>query len=217
MLTATDYMTTDRWATLTARIGRKASHGSAHAPNPDEAWRMSGALDVTKIGTRLAALSRAHLLAGTVLDYGAGAGRLTPWLTETAREVINVDCSPGSGGGCWWAREPATLPPDWRGTIDLAVVLHVLYSVTPPSVATILEQLDAMLAPGGVIVADIPWTTGPAQWDDPAPDDLPGGWWVHDVGAVGALKDRVLRIPPPLDPPFAWEQLATPALWVFGR
>lgn len=244
MLTKVDHETALRWRKLGARIGRRACHGSAHVES-EKAWEVSAYDDMKEICTALRVVAPGEIhdpdgsyvrewwpSLGRALDWGAGAGRLTPWLLVAADEVVNVDASPellALGPQHERLRsivcsDPTTCHIDDDGLgFDLIVCIHVVYSMTPDGMMSTVESLARMLKPGGALVIDIPHVNRDRGiHHDPDPLGLPGGWWAHSGGLVllSAMADVGLvveRQPVALGPAPSWVDLAPLALWTLRR
>lgn len=229
MMPDVDVATAELWRKLGRRIGRKACHGAAHARQPEVAWLASGWDDFKAVCSALGVAAPAFYERsarmrmpdlGRVLDFGAGAGRLVPYLLEASDHVVAADacgalldeCPPGV------LHAAITHPEDVRqlGEFETIISLHVLYSMTPDGVAETIRALCGQLAPGGKAVLDIPWTASDAYHEDPDPEGLPGGWWIHTSQMIRmAVMDagcRVARAPVPTVTR-TWEALARLTLW----
>lgn len=111
----------------------------------------------------------------TVLDFGAGIGRLTiPLAKMPFMEVIAVDSSTHMLDGLAERAEAAAVPTNMlrlvhshgpglpaivgEGTVDVVVARAVLIHHDYESVAAIVGVLATVLKPGGHLIAD--WPTG---------------------------------------------------------
>ena len=104
---------------------------------------------------------------GSALDFGCGVGRLTQALGPHFGRVVGVDISPGM---CDLARELNRFPnavsyicndaPDLRvlhdGTFDFIVSSIVLQHLQPELAAGYLREFFRVLAPGGIMVVQLP-------------------------------------------------------------
>jgi SAM-dependent methyltransferase len=233
MMPDVDVATAELWRNLGRRIGRKSSHGAAHSRQPEVAWLASGWDDFKLVCSALGVAAPAFYERsarmrmpdlGRVLDFGAGAGRLEPYLLEASDDVVAVDACSALLDECPRGvfRQALTDPGDVAllGTFDTVISLHVLYSMTPDGVAETVRALCGVLAPGGKAALDLPWTAGEAYHEDPDPEGLPGGWWVHSSRTLREAADvagcRVVKAPPP---PAArsWDALARLSLWTIVR
>jgi SAM-dependent methyltransferase len=100
-------------------------------------------------------------LAGSVLELGCGAGRLTGHLSEVAREVHGVDLSPAMVAYCRQAYPRATFTVgDLRdlsgfqsGSYDAVVApFNVLDVLDDPERARVLEEIRRLLVGGGLLI-----------------------------------------------------------------
>lgn len=234
MLPKADLAAARAWSKLGKQIGRRACHGSAHTVEPERAWLASGWDDFKAVCVALGAAAPAFYEQsgqmrvpdlGRVLDWGSGAGRLTPYLAEASDGLVCVDACPGLVAECAGdvtkvvMSDPANLPS--LGMFDTIVSLHVLYSLTPGGMRETIGDLAAVLTPGGRMVLDIPWRPGPPVHADPDPVGLPGGWWVHTfVDIDEAAYDAGIggeNEPPPVGADPTWEDLAPLSLWNFRK
>jgi SAM-dependent methyltransferase len=227
MLPAVDIATAEAWASLAAEIGRKTCHGAAHDPDP-AAWAVSGRADADAV---VAAVGRPEGQLGTVVDWGAGAGRVAHFMAWWSDQVFMADAAGGlladargeAGPGNLVAvqtLDPAEAAP--QGGCDLVYSLHVLYSVTPEGVRATIEQLGGLLKVGGKLVLDIPWWYAEPYHKDPDPVGLPGGWWIHTGQTMMNGIDHLwLRtVPPPLSYTNGaprWSDLTELRLWVWEK
>lgn len=229
MLPEEDLATAAAWVAVAERVGAKASHGAAHDPDPS-AWAAAGAADVEAVR---AALKRPDGTFGVVVDWGAGAGRLTPHLAVQSEWVYAADAC----GSCLAGLDEqypnvgvsATDIPLLAAPVesaDLVVSLHVLYSLTPAGVHETIRQLSYLLKPRGFLVLDIPWWLEDRPYHkDPAPVDLPGGWWIHvGMDIMSGWGDEHLWLetaPKPLRYEIGgsprWSDLAPLSLWVWRK
>ena len=118
---------------------------------------------------------RPRLWPGRALDFGCGVGRLTRPLADHFDEVVGVDIAPtmidlarryhADRPACRFevnqAEDLARFPDD---TFDLVLSLIVLQHVPPATAVRYLREFCRVLAPGGVVVVQMP-----ASPVDPAP------------------------------------------------
>jgi SAM-dependent methyltransferase len=240
MLTREDLTTAERWRKLSYDIGWKACHGSAHEPvDALVAWERSGWYDYLRLVDAVgvprpvffpSSGQLRHSDLGRVMDWGAGAGRLTPFVLDAAEEVVNVDASPHLLAlgpthkklACIVASDPTEMTVEGYGQFDLIFSIHVLYSLRPNGVAATIRALATLLKYEGRLVLDIAVKDGGgAHHEDPDPVGLPGGWWVHEARRVANAGDEagltLLRQPPPMRPPLRLSHLAEPQLWIWRK
>ena len=219
MLPETDLRTAAEWARLTAEIGPLASHGSAHVQDP-QAWSDSGRRDYEAVSQALG-----QEPGPIVLDWGCVAGRLVPRLSERAQWVFAADVAAPveledlGNVSVVQTDIPEICAP--AASLDTVISLHVLYSFTPDGVREAIRQLATLLAPGGMLVADVPYRFARDPFHMEA-DGLPGGWWVHSAGTLmnGELGDGLwlARAPEPIREQCPqWEMLARLSLWVWRK
>lgn len=100
-------------------------------------------------------------LAGSVLELGCGAGRLTGHLIEVARDVHGVDLSPAMVSYCRQAYPRATftvgdlcdLSGFQSGSYDVVVApFNVLDVLDDPERAGVLDQIRRTLVEGGLLI-----------------------------------------------------------------
>jgi SAM-dependent methyltransferase len=100
-------------------------------------------------------------LAGSVLELGCGAGRLTGHLSEVAREVHGVDLSPAMVAYCRRAYPGATFTVgDLRdlsafeaGSYDAVVApFNVLDVFDDPERGCVLDEIRRVLVEGGLLI-----------------------------------------------------------------
>lgn len=220
-----DLATAERWATLAERIGRKTCHGSAHDPDESQ-WAVSGKADAEAV---LDALERPEGQLGTVLDWGAGAGRVASWVAWWAEAVILADASSLVIGAAELDNMTAVVTDDPASaaepkSLDAIYSLHVAYCLTPEGLRKTIEQLGLLLKVGGKLVMDIPWWHDADPYHrDPDPDGLPGGWWIHTGQTMmnGITSLWLRKAPPALyyghGAAPRWSDLTELRLWVWEK
>jgi SAM-dependent methyltransferase len=141
--------------------------------DPDEFFT-TGSDEVADIIGRVRRL-RPRLWPGRALDFGCGVGRLTRPLADHFDEVVGVDIAPtmidlarryhADRPTCRFevnqAEDLARFPDD---SFDLVLSLIVLQHVPPTAAVRYVREFCRVLAPGGVVVVQIP--AGPV---DPVP------------------------------------------------
>jgi SAM-dependent methyltransferase len=126
-------------------------------PESIDDFYASGRADIAHVVSTLARVTGGDVAPRRGLDFGCGAGRLTFAMAEHAREVVGVDVADGMLNV---ARERAagqkirnvelrtTLPTE---PVDWINSLIVFQHIPPPRGYAILEELVALLAPGGFV------------------------------------------------------------------
>lgn len=119
-------------------------------------------------------LRRAGLSEGaSVLDAGAGRGRLVAALRRAGYDARGIEPSARSAGMAAEAGEPverAAIEEHSESGLDAVVLWHVLEHVEDPQAT--LERLRGWLAPGGVLLVGVP---NAASWQA----RVGGDGWLH--------------------------------------
>jgi ubiquinone/menaquinone biosynthesis C-methylase UbiE len=122
----------------------------------------------------------------TVADVGCGNGRYVDALATAGADVVAIDLSAGMLAAVAPSRSrrvvaDAQLLPLARRSVDVVLLLHMLYHVPDPAVA--LAEARRVLRAGGRVVVATNGRRHLAEMDE---------LWVpilHDLGVEGALED----------------------------
>ena len=119
---------------------------------------------------------------GSALDFGCGVGRLTLALSDHFEHVVGVDVAPSmialaekldaSAGRCEFIVNPHDhLQCLDDGRFDLVVAFIVLQHMPPDLAKRYLAELVRVLAPGGILVFQLPGGAEHVPAIDPLPTD----------------------------------------------
>jgi SAM-dependent methyltransferase len=166
------------WGVLTAPEFRRENL----RPAAVETFYASGRRHIAEVAAAFTRITGAPFHAGTALDFGCGAGRLTEAMAAYADHVTGYDISPGMldaarsrGGTATCAGELPAARFDW---INAFIVFQ---HIPPARGMKLLDQLLARLAPGGCISLHF------TIYRDP-----------HIVPPLEAAAGRLRRLPRPL-------------------
>lgn len=147
------------WAILTAkdRSDRRWQEGEFFS---------TGVAVTDRILGRCAALGMTPA-RGRALDFGCGVGRLTQALAASFAEVVGVDVSPTMiDKARAYDRRPGRIRYVWNAeanigfvadrTMDFVLSVIVLQHIPAPLSLTYVDELVRILAPGGVLVFQLP-------------------------------------------------------------
>jgi SAM-dependent methyltransferase len=130
--------------------GSSAYTSGIYAGRPPRLERLVGALQRIVLGLPRRALARAGVGPGaTVLDVGAGRGRLVAHLRSLGYRAEGIDPSPRGEGVT-----RATIDEHAGRELDAVVMWHSLEHVADPAGA--LARAGEILRPGGVLVVAAP-------------------------------------------------------------
>ena len=136
--------------TAGADPGRSAYSTGVYAGRPPRLAGLVGVLQRLALRLPRRALARAGVSRGaSVLDAGAGTGRLVTDLREHGYRAEGIDPSPRGEG-----IEPTALGEHVAHDLDAVVLWHVLEHVPDPSAA--VARTRDWLRPGGVLIVGVP-------------------------------------------------------------
>lgn len=161
--------------------------------DPDEFFA-TGVADIdalmSRVGDTLAATQRLR-----ALDFGCGAGRLTQALGRHFENVVGVDIAPSMielarkhnrlGDRCTYVQNDGPgLPTFESGTFNLVYSILVLQHMRPNFARAYIREFGRLLAPGGVLVFQVPAATQLP----PAPTAEPPSFKLRHPVAHGLLS-----------------------------
>lgn len=166
----------DHVASTWNKLGRERPHWSVLSSDDflpgriettADAFYASGATDANRIVSALARHGIRMADMKSVVEFGCGVGRVTPYLARTFPSVTACDiseshlrlaCDTVRRSGHTNVHFQLTRPPDFglNGSFDLWFSCLVLQHNPPPVIAMILRQAFARLAPGGVAMFQVP-------------------------------------------------------------
>jgi SAM-dependent methyltransferase len=108
---------------------------------------------------------------GRLLDYGCGDGTFVAMVHADFREALGVDVDPGQTAEC--AARLGHLPgvrfglardlgPDDRAGWDVVTCMEVLEHCLEPERRRVLDELERLVGPSGLVVISVPIEVGPS-------------------------------------------------------